>query len=880
MKGADDSDRGAVAALRRLAAPQGIWALTAALWAGAVTLFLTVVRDLPARSAPFRIPLIVMVILFYVVEAHAVHLRLGSDAHSFTLSEIPLVIGLFVLNPSDLMLARLIGGLAALAVHDQQPIKLFFNLGYFLFETAIAIVILETLWPHPQGLEPQAWVAAFVTVMVTNLLGSLLLFIVISLSQKRMQLATLPFEIGLGAIVTIGNGSLALLALTILAYKPWAVWLLIVPTGIVFLAYRAYTTEREKRDSLTFLYETTRILNRSARKESALISLLEQARGMFKADMAEIVLFPSSWDGAALRTALGPGDEVEVLRPLNVGPSEELWARAAAVGHARFLKRPARYLGPDHRWSAHIKDALIAPLHGESRVLGTMMVGNRAGIGTFDPDDLNLLGTLANHASVFLENGRLERTLVRLRQMQEQLRHQATHDPLTGLINRAFFNERVSHALELLDRSSGSVAVLLLDLDDFKTVNDTFGHAVGDELLVIAAQCLKDSMRPGDTVARQGGDEFAILIEDVHNIDEAGIVAKRIIDSFKSPFTLQDRQMSVHASLGIAMSAAGSESTAQLLRNADVAMYAAKSAGKDGYQIYAPDMGHSARSRLRLKGNLQHALQHEEMEVVYQPIVDLREGGVTGVEALIRWAHPERGQVMPDEFLLLAEETGLIIPMGRWVLKTALAQAAEWQERHPDALDLSINLSAKELEKPTVGEEIAEVLAQTDVDPSKLTLEITETSLMRDTKVALSALTDLKALDVRIAIDDFGTGYSSLSYLERFPIDVLKIDKSFIDTMGKDPKDTLLAQAVVKIGEALGLTTIAEGIEHLDQLVELRKLNCDMGQGYLFAKPLRPEEVDTLLVEGAGRIGLLEGSRRAEPSSDALPSGRWEGGEG
>jgi diguanylate cyclase (GGDEF)-like protein len=829
----------------------GIWGLTAALWAIAAALFMVVVRDLPGRPMSFHIPLLAMVALFYVLEANAVHLRAGGDARSFTLSEIPLVIGLFVLTPSDLVLARLIGAMLALAQRDQQPIKLAFNLGFFALETNLAAILFEALWGAPRGLEPLGWGAAFLTVAITNFLGSLVLAVVISMSQKQWQLRTLPSVIGLGTIISIGNASLALLALTMLRYEPRAAWLLMIPTAIVFAAYRAYAAEREKRDGLKFLYETTRMLSRSPQTESALIALLQQARDMFKAGMAEIVLFPSSWNGAALRTALGPGDEIEVMRPMQVGPSEELRARAIADGQARHLKRPQTSLGPDHRWSPHIKDALIAPLQGESRVIGTMMVGNRIGeLATFDADDVRLFGTLANHASVSLENGRLERSLTRLRELQEQLRHQATHDPLTGLANRALLNERVSHALDLLDRSSGSVAVLALDLDDFKTVNDSLGHGVGDELLVLAAQRLRDCIRPGDTVARHGGDEFTILLENVHSVDETCIVANRVISCLEPPFSLQEKEVSVRASVGVALSAGGGESTAEILGNADVAMYAAKRAGKDRFQIYAPDMHHAAVTRLKLKGDLQHALQHDEMKVVYQPIVDLEQGRITGIEALLRWQHPYRGQVQPLEFLSLAEETGLIIPLGGWVLRTALEQVAEWQTLHSRPINVSINLSARELQKSSTVDEIAQALRETGVEPSRVTLEITETSLMKDTEATLDALRQLKEIGLCLAIDDFGTGYSSLSYLERFPVDTLKIDKSFIDNISRGP-DTVLAHAVVKIGEAMGLTTVAEGIESHEQLAELRELKCDMGQGFLFAPPLPPEEIEILLDDGA-----------------------------
>jgi diguanylate cyclase (GGDEF)-like protein/PAS domain S-box-containing protein len=455
------------------------------------------------------------------------------------------------------------------------------------------------------------------------------------------------------------------------------------------------------------------------------------------------------------------------------------------------------------------------------------------------------------------------------KQLQAQLQHNAFHDALTGLANRALFADRLEHALARTDRQATPVAVLFVDLDDFKAVNDGAGHSAGDELLVAVAERLRGVLRPSDTIARLGGDEFAVLIEDGADPARTAATADRLLAALSQPFPggAGDAQVRVTASVGIATGAAGQHDAAELLRHADVAMYAAKEAGKGRSAVFAPDMDSAIIGQLQLKAELARAVENGEFVVHYQPTVELETGRLSGVEALVRWEHPTRGLVPPLDFIPLAEQTGLIVPIGRFVLREACRQMSAWQRdytTHPP-LTVSVNLSARELDEPGLVGSVRAALEDTGLDPAHLVLEITESLLLVDLPTTVGTLLELRALGVRLAVDDFGTGYSSLAYLENLPVDILKIDKSFVDRIADQspgiPKDdggthrSVMVSAISQLAHALSLQMVAEGIEAPEQVSTLRGLDCQYGQGFYFARPLTADALADLLIRQADEPG-------------------------
>jgi diguanylate cyclase (GGDEF)-like protein len=433
--------------------------------------------------------------------------------------------------------------------------------------------------------------------------------------------------------------------------------------------------------------------------------------------------------------------------------------------------------------------------------------------------------------------------------LEERLEHRALHDPLTDLPNRQLFLDRLGQALRRTRRrKNGRVAVLFMDLDGFKVVNDSLGHEAGDLLLVAVANRLKRCLRPEDTLARLGGDEFVVLVEDVEAADEAARVADRIIDELKNRFVLAGRELYARASIGIAIGEDRTKDPEDFLRNADTAMYRAKDEGW-GYAVFDPTMYEKAIGRLEAENDLGRAIEQEEFVVHYQPVVSLKTGEVLAVEALVRWEHPERGLLDPDEFVPMAEESGLVIPMGEQVLRGACFKVKEWQEEYPRTppLVMFVNLSARQLARPDLADNVEGILEETGLEGSCLTLDVTETVYVRALAGSTETLDRLRNLEARISIDDFGVGYSSLAYLKRLPADALKIDKSFVKGLGEDVEDTAIVHMIIELAHTLGLEVIAEGVENEEQAELAREMGCDMAQGYHFAKPLPPEEIPALL---------------------------------
>jgi diguanylate cyclase (GGDEF)-like protein len=476
--------------------------------------------------------------------------------------------------------------------------------------------------------------------------------------------------------------------------------------------------------------------------------------------------------------------------------------------------------------------ALAASVHVNGARAGALVAMAPAG---FDDAQLGMLDAFAEHASLALTDARTVEAM-----------EEAFHDSLTGLPNRALFLDRLQHALDVAARRATELCVLFVDLDRFKAVNDSIGHAAGDELLRAVAARLAECTRAADTAARFGGDEFAVLLEDDGRGVRPDAVADRIIASMRRPFDVEGKEVFIGATVGIAHARDASLGPDELLRNADLAMYRAKKAGGNRAATYETAMRTALLARIELEADLRHALERDEMTLAYQPVVELETGRPVGVEALVRWAHPTRGVIPPLTFIPVAEEIGMIGAIGRWVLREACRQLAAWRSLVPE-LALNVNLSALQLRDDHLAIHVQQALRAHDLPGEALTLEITESMLLSGDEDTAARLRGLKALGVSIAVDDFGTGYSSLSYLKQFPVDALKIDKSFVDTVARSTADSALARTIVELGRGMRLETIAEGIETVEQLEQLRLLDCHLGQGYHFSVPLADAQLTAYL---------------------------------
>ena len=513
--------------------------------------------------------------------------------------------------------------------------------------------------------------------------------------------------------------------------------------------------------------------------------------------------------------------------------------------------------------SIHQQSMMIIPLVAAGTTIGTLEVTSDRR-GAFGPRDVEMAEMLAGEAAMALENARL----------YDAIRHQALHDGLTGLANRALFRERVGRAL---DRSRGRdghpFAILFIDLDDFKRLNDTLGHARGDDVLVAAARRVEESLRPTDMAARLGGDEFAVLLDDLNDEELALSIAIRLADALREPIHLSDASPSIAASIGVALSGSDPRETADdLLRNADVAMYAAKASSRGRAEVFRSTYRAEAAARSQLAAELRGVEQRGELRLDYQPIVELVGGAVVGLEALVRWQPPDRPLLMPSQFIDLAEETGDIVPMGQWILRESCRQLREWQLRLGlPHLQVSVNLSARQFREHDLVKSVRTILAETELPPASLILEITESGLMQRTDGTINTLEELRALGTHLAIDDFGTGYSSLSYLERFPVDSLKIDRSFIAGMSASADRPAIARAIIELGRTLGLKVVAEGIEEPDQAAWLISLGCPLGQGYLFSRPMGVDATESFLAADATRRVQERGSEADGADTGAAP---------
>ena len=545
--------------------------------------------------------------------------------------------------------------------------------------------------------------------------------------------------------------------------------------------------------------------------------------------------------------AIGAGRRVSAARDSHVGAAAEAGAPAVVAdwSHERRFSMPPvlRALGA--------AGSLAVPIGGKERPFGALDL-HSAEPGRLGAKDVPFLQAAANVLADAIERHAAD----------QALRHRVLHDPLTGLPNRLSFVEALGEALRGGAAAGLPVGILFLDLDHFKLINDSLGHHAGDALLGAVAPRLRSHLRPGDVVARFGGDEFGILIDRLAGEAEALAIAERVAAAFQQPFQIDGVEHFVSASIGVAVARDGALDPELLIRDADAAMYRAKESGRARCVMFDAEMRAGATRRLEVERELRHALDRKELELFYQPVVSLGSGEITGLEALVRWRHPERGMLEPSEFVSIAEDSGLIEPIGRWVQERACRRALEWHALRPDArpFDVAVNLSARQVAHRDLPHTVAEIIARTGLDPQHLRLEITESVLVEESATAVASLEALNEIGVRLVLDDFGTGYSSLAYLNRFPFHALKIDRSFVDALGVEQERTAIVEAIIGMARALSLEVIAEGVENEVQLEELRRLGCDYAQGHFFHAAMPDREVGRLIRSGSfGYSGMRPG---------------------
>ncbi|MEO5680688.1 MAG: EAL domain-containing protein [Acidimicrobiales bacterium] len=662
----------------------------------------------------------------------------------------------------------------------------------------------------------------------------------VSIHERRVQRDMFAPVMGAVAVSCLADTTLALVAAAVIVHEPVAAWALLGLLGFAYLGFRSHAALRKRYEGLELLYGFTRRIGGAHRIDDALRIVLGEAAALLRAEQAEILLLDDD-AGTATIASLGPGGRL-TYRPADLGATRSLECLAMGGGPVlapRTTKDVELLAG---LVAAGCTDALVVPLRRGSDVAGTFLVANRLGhVSTFDVEDLKLFETVAAHTSATLENGRL---IDRLHREVASKEHQSLHDSLTGLPNRALFHRDVTATLSL---GPACAAVMLMDLDRFKEINDTLGHHTGDLLLVEISARLGAILDGQARVARLGGDEFAILLHPVADEADAETIARLILVALERPFTLGDLTIEIGASIGVAMYPAHADASATLLQRADVAMYEAKAAHL-GYAVYAAERDQSNPRRLSLAAELRKAIENDELSVVYQPKAHLGAGRVTGVEALVRWAHPRYGSLPPDEFIPLAEHTGLIRPLTDLVLDRALRQCRAWADLGLE-LTVAVNLSARSLIDPDLAGNVAALLERAGVAPRMLTLEITESMMMADPVRALETMHRLAATGISLSIDDFGTGYSSLSYLKRLPVHEVKIDKSFVLNMTVEEDDASIVRSVVDLARNLRLRVVAEGVEDAPTLAALAALGCDSVQGYYLSRPVPAATLTAALVD-------------------------------
>lgn len=775
-----------------------------------------------------------MLAAFFAAEATGVDIEFRRESMTLCLTEIPLVLGLIFVGPALLVGERVLATLLLLgAVQRQRPMKLLFNLARAAAETLLAVAVFRLLVGGSDALAVRAWVAVAIAMLVSDQFSDFVVKLVIGIAEG-VGISDASVMRVVSRIMVLVNSALGLLLVFAVCKKESSVVALVTLVAFgVFWGMRGYALLNDRTRTLEHLFEFNAEIGPAVDLDSIASVILRRTENLLRADRVQIVIFPDKASAAALRVSMDSEGKVTTQPAPEIDIGSEPWC---SILDGKALKLPADMpTSTTYRVLAELDaaEALLHPLATTTGVIGALIAIDRIGAGSFFlSEEQRLFETIALHAAGAIEKGRL---VDLLRSELDEKRHRSLHDGLTGLPNRIFFEERVSERLAE-GGINGQGAVMLMDLNRFKDVNDTLGHGVGDHLLQAIANRLANSSRGTDLVARLGGDEFGILVSSISSQEEAVSIAQRIIALFELPFEFDGRSFSIGASLGIAMHPAHGRSPDVLLQRADVAMYVAKVAGQ-GWSVYDSEFDRNSPQRLLLGGDLARAIEDDELVVFYQPILDVESETLVGAEALVRWQHPERGLIGPDAFIDLAEERNLSGPLARFVLRRALTECANWRASGM-LIGVAVNCSVSNLLDSSFADDISTLLSICDVPAASLTIEVTESMQVLENPRAVETLERIHNLGVKVAVDDFGTGYSSLAYLRRLPIDLVKVDRSFVQQMLTQPDDAAIVGAIVDLCRSLGMRVVAEGVETGETWAALRAMGCDRAQGYWVSRPV------------------------------------------
>ena len=803
--------------------PLGVpWAVLGVLALGAISV-LSVLPALQTAPPPTLWRFVMAAALLAVGDIALLHIRFGRDHHSYTLSEIALVVAL-VLLPFPWL--RIVAPIAVATAHlaARRPLlKVAFN----AMSSASGVVLARAVYSAiavPGAATLRQCVGLAAAALAFFAWNTVTMSAAVSATQGISFRAVYSKGLLLSLLVWAGNTAVGILLVVLGESNPLSLLVIPLLLALLYFVYWSYLRAMHERDVWHVLQDASRQLLGTA--EVARV-VMARTPSLFNADFIELLLVDAESASTAVLyrwTADNPAHQVQNAPLKRTNP---FWGRVLAEREPfMIVAHNAPAAQRLELQSLGLSKCVVAPLLIQGHVAGALRVGFRQD-HRFPARDMQILTTFANNVSAAVHNTRLF----------DAMRTQALHDPLTGLANRTVLLDRLDHAQARSGEGAPEVAVIFLDLDRFKVINDSLGHDAGDLLLVSVAERIKGGLRPGDVAARFGGDEFVVLCEDVTSPAEALVVAQRVQETLSAPFAIRGHTVFVTASLGVAIASDSYTDPAELLRDADAAMYAAKGRGRARVELFDREIRERAVARLEMENDLRNALDAGQLRLHYQPNVRLDGDEVVGVEALVRWEHPVQGPIGPSEFIPLAEETGLIVPLGAWVIETACRQLAAWTRAGQDrngALYVAINLSPHQLAHAGLVKEVAAALMSSGVRPSSICFEVTESALVDDLSGAREVLQRLRNLGIRIALDDFGTGYSSLSYLHTLPVDVLKLDRSFIARLGPDARDRAVVAGIVDLAHALDLIVVAEGVETAEQLTLLRTLQCDLVQGHLF----------------------------------------------